>query len=39
MQDSDGSFVNYLKHSKECDGVSNHVFSKQNAVEDIKETG
>ncbi|CAG2243975.1 unnamed protein product [Mytilus edulis] len=39
MKDSDGSFVNYLKHSKECDGVSKHVFSKQNAVEDIRGSG
>ncbi|VDH92386.1 Hypothetical predicted protein [Mytilus galloprovincialis] len=39
MDLSDGGFVNYLRHSRECNGVSKHVFSKQDNLEDIRGTG
>ncbi|CAG2219284.1 unnamed protein product [Mytilus edulis] len=39
MDLSDVGFVNYLKHSRECNGVSKHVFSKQDKMEDIRGAG
>ncbi|CAC5402867.1 unnamed protein product [Mytilus coruscus] len=36
LQVSEGNFLGYLKHSKECYGVTNHVFSQQNAVEEFR---
>ncbi|CAC5402870.1 unnamed protein product [Mytilus coruscus] len=39
MEITEGNFIGYLKHSKECDGVTKHVFSKQQTVEEIRGNG